>query len=389
MKLSLPLFIALLLACVGAACHRAKVAAPPAPAPNAVGQWQWSNDLLGTWQLDLKADGTFERVTTTPGNPLDLKPVINSGTWTLSINPPPSGLIRPNDVSDDMLRAANVGENDQTIQWSAPATMAFFYTVPKNSELPPGASWNGVTHAQSDTPGSPVMAEVVEQHDLRTHTDTKTGEVFLDLGGKVLKTRSGKIATEIPAAAPAATGEVDYITISPYSGIRLEVPATWQAVNPAGPEAPPIPVTSLTTPPQPSPPNGWLFHPPGAPGEAFIVVAIQASTMSPQQMAEASEINLERFAWGFAKSAARPLDGRSFYLAPDVKAERTTIGLQSAVLCTTSLSDPEGNRRALRAYAIPKESATVAFICCWNSAPGNPWKPIMERAGTSLRIVGK
>lgn len=383
---SLPaLFVAMLLVCAVAACHPKKAAGQMAP--DAVGQWQWSNDLLGSWQLDLQADGTFQRVI---NSPLDEKPVIHGGRWVVSLDPPSHGLIQNDAVTDDLLRAAGVDEKDRTIQWSAPGTLAFFYTVPKGAHLQDGAAWNGITHAESDTPGAPVVQEIEERHPVRTHTNTATHEIFLDLNGKVFRTRPGKIQTEAPTTPPPVTGEPDYSTVTPIAGIRLDLPSIWQAVGvDAANTQPAVPVTTLSRPPETRPSGGWRFHPPGAAEEAYIVLAIQASTLSREEMADTSEINLDRFAAGFVKGATRALMGKDFLLAPEVKAERTTIGLQNGVLCTTSMSDPEGNRMAIRAYAIPMESATIVLVCCWSTEPGKPWKPIMDHVAASLRITGK
>ena len=385
MKSLLPVLFALLLACVLGACNRAKVAA--APSPNAAGQWQWSNDLLGSWQLDLKADGTFQRVIT---NPLDPQPTVHDGRWVVSSAKTPSGFPRDNRVDDELLRAADVDEKDKTIQWSAPGTLAFFYTVPKGTTLLPGAAWNGVTHSSSDSSATPMEMEIEEKHSIRTHTNTSTGQVFLDLGGKVLKTRPGKIQSESPTSATPAPRELNYVTVTPFPGIRLEVPSTWEAVDTNATEPRPVPITSLTSAPATDKPNtNWRFNPPGQTEDAYIIVAIQPGMLSSKQMEDASEINLDHFAAGFVKGASRALEGKGFFLSPDVKAERTTIAQHAAVLCTGAMVDPVDNRRSIRAYAIPREAATIIMACVWDAEPGKPWKPIMERASSTLRISDK
>jgi len=382
MKCPLPVFLALLLACVIGACGRTKAPAPP---PDAAGQWQWSNDLLGSWQLDLKADGTFQRVIT---NPLDPQPTVQSGRWIVSTNKIPGNV--SNGVDDELLRAADVNEKDTTIRWSAPGTLAFFYTVPKGTTLLSGAAWNGVTRASSDDSTASVEMEIEEKHPLRTHANTSTGQVFLDLDGKVLKTRTGKIQMEAPNAATPAPRELEYLSITPFPGIRLEVPSTWEATDSGATDAQPIPMTAFAGASQTiKPKGGWRFNPPGQGEEAYIVVAVQSGMLSAQQMEDASEINLDHFAAGFVKGASHALEGKGFFVSPDVKAERTTIAQHRAVLCTGAMVDPTGNRRLIRAYAIPAETGTIVMACGWDTEPGKPWKPIMERASSSLRISGK
>lgn len=384
MKFPLPVLVALLLACVLGACGRAKVVAPP---PNAAGQWQWSNALLGSWQLDLKADGTFQRVIT---NPLDPQPAVHSGRWVVTINKTPGGFSQQDRVDDELLRAANVDEKDKTIQWSAPGTLAFFYTVPKGTTLLSSAAWNGITHSSSDSTAGPMEMEIEERHPLRTYTNTSTGEVFLDLEGKVFKTRAGKIQLEAPIAARPAPSELDYLNITPFPGIQLEVPSTWQAVDANATGGQPIPVTAFASAaPATKPVTSWRFFPPDAAEDAYIIVAIQPGLMSPQQMEDASAINLERFAAGFVKGTSRALEGKGFFVSPDAKAERTTIAQHPAVLCTGAMVDPVGNRRLIRAYAIPMETAAIVMACGWDAEPGKPWKPIMERAISTIRISGK
>jgi hypothetical protein len=384
MKPPLPVFVALLLACVLGACNRAKVAAPP---PNAAGQWQWSNELLGSWQLDLKADGTFQRAIT---DPLDPKPAVHSGRWAVTVNKVPGGFSHKNQVDDELLRNADVDEKDKTIQWSAAGTLAFFYTVPKGTTLLPGAAWNGITHSSSDNASAPVEIEIEEKHPIHTYTNTSTGQVFLDLEGKVFKTRPGNIQTEAPTAGTPAPHELKYLTVTPYPGIRFEVPATWEVVDADSADPHPIPVTTFASAPQTTKPkSGWRFNPPGQGEEAYIVVAIQPTTLSPQQMDDASEINLEHFAAGFVKGASHALDGKGFLLSPGVKAERTKIAQHTALLCTGAMVDPVDNRRSIRAYAIPVDTGTIVMACSWDTEPGNPWKPIMERASSSLRINEK
>lgn len=384
MKFPFSLFIALLLACVAPACKKQdQVAAPP---PKAAGQWQWSNDLLGAWQLDLQEDGTFQRVIT---DPLDPKPLVHSGRWVIAVQPPPGGLMPKNDVDDEMLRAAGVDRNDRSMQWSAPGTIVFIYTVPKGTQLVPGAQWNGVTRSQSDDPASPVDLEIEERHPVRTHTDTIIKKTFLDLEGRVFTARPGKIQTEAAASTPTPT-ETDFLAVTPFPGIRLEVPAAWQAADPDATQSPPIPITTFAHPSQAMKPGGvWRFSPTGEVQDAYIVVAAQPSILSAQQLADTSAINLERFAAGFVKGATHALDGQGFFLSPDVKAERTTVGTHAAVLCTASMTDPEGNHRAVRAYAIPKEATTIVIVYCWDTLPGKPWKAIMDRAWTSLRVADK
>lgn len=384
MKFPFPVFIALLLACVVPACKKSvPIAAPP---PNAAGQWHWSNDLLGTWQLDLNEDGTFQRVIT---NPLDPKPVFHSGRWVIVVNPPRGGLMPKNDVDDEMLRAAGVDGNDKSMQWSAPGVIMFSYTVPKGTQLVSGAQWNGVAHSQTDDPASPVDVEIEERHPVRTHTDTIIQKTYLDLEGRVFKARSGKIATEGPASTPAPA-ETDFLAVTPFPGIRLDVPAAWQAADADAAQAPFIPITTFAHPSQATKPGGaWRFSPTGETKDAYIVVAVQPSILSPQQLADTSAINLERFAAGFVKGATRALDGQGFLLSPAVKAERTMVGTHAAVLCTTSMTDPEGNHRAVRAYAVPTEATTIVIVYCWDTLPGKPWKAIMDRAWTSLRIAEK
>jgi hypothetical protein len=384
MKSPLSVFLALLLACVLGACGRTKVPTPP---PNAAGQWQWSNDLLGSWQLDLKADGTFQRVIT---NPLDPQPTIQSGRWIVSANNTPGGFSDENRVDDELLRAADVDEKDKTIQWSAPGTLAFFYTVPKGTTLLPGAAWNGVTHSSSGDSAAPVEMEIEEKHPVRTHTKTSTEQVFLDLDGKVFKTRTAKLQVEAPNAATPAPRELEYLSVTPFPGVRLEVPSTWEATDSGATDAQPIPLTAFASASQTiKPKGGWRFNPPGQAEDAYIVVAIQSGMLSAQQMEDASEINLERFAAGFVKGASHALEGKGFFVSPDVKAERTTIAQRPAVLCTGAMVDPVGNRRLIRAYAIPTENGTIVMACGWDAEPGKPWKPIMERAGSTLRISGK
>lgn len=384
MKCSYLVFIAALLACFLTACHKtAQVAGPP---PNVAGQWQWSNELLGTWQLDLKEDGTFQRVIT---NRLDQKPIANSGRWVVSANPPRGGLVRQSDVDDEMLRAAGVDASDKSMRWSAPATLAFFYSVPKGTQLISGAQWNGVTHGQPDNPAAPEEQEIEEFYSVYTHTDTITRKTFLDFDGKVFKTRPTAMVADapLPPSTPAP-GEGDYIAVTPFPGIQLELPAAWEAVDADAPRALPISATTFAHPsPGMKPAGVWRFFSPGNGDKAYIVVAVQPPTFTAKQLADASEINLERFAAGFVKGATHALDGRDFLLSPDVKAERITIGRRTAALCTTAMTDPEGNRRAIRAYAIPSETANIVLVYCWDTEPGKPWKPIMERAWTSLQVA--
>ena len=386
MKLPYPVFIAALLACVSTACHKkAQVTAPP---PNVAGQWQWSNELLGTWQLDMKEDGTFQRVITTR---LDQKPIANSGRWVVSVNPASRGLVREGDVDDGLLRAAGVDATDKSMRWSAPATLAFLYSVPKGTQLISGAQWNGVTHGQPDNPASPEEQEIQEAYSVHTHTDTITRKTFLDLDGKVFTSRPAAMVADAPTSPSApAPGEGDYIAVTPFPGIRLELPAVWQAVDADAPRTLPVSATTFVHPAQGMKPSGaWRFFPPSLGDKAYVVVAAQPPTFTAKQLADASEINLERFAAGFVKGATHALDGQDFLLSPDVKAERTTIGGRSAVLCTAAMTDPEGNRRAIRAYAIPTETTNIVVVYCWDTEPGKPWKPIMERAWTSLQVPEK
>jgi len=384
MKFPFPVFIVLLLACTIPACKKpVQVDAPP---PNAAGQWQWSNDLLGSWQLDLNEDGAFQRVIT---NPLDPKPVVHSGRWLITVNPPRGGLMPKNDVDDEMLRAAGVDEKDKSMQWSAPGVIMFSYTVPKGTQLVSGAQWNGVTHSQTDDPASLVDLEIEERHPVRTHTDTITKKTFLDLEGRVFTARSGKLASEGPASTPTPA-EADFLAITPFPSIRLDVPSSWLAADADAAQVPFVPVGTFARPsPTMKSSGAWRFSPTGQAEDAYIVVAVQPSILSAQQLADTSAINLERFAAGFVKSATRALDGQSFLLSPDVKAERTTVGTHAAVLCTTSMTDPGGNHRAVRAYAIPTEATTIVIVYCWDTLPGKPWKAIMDRAWTSLRIADK
>src|SRR6266700_8235440 len=92
MKFPLSSVIAALLGLALAACGPAKVKGPD---PNPVGQWQWSSNILGSWRLEIKADGTFQREVTTPFN---RTPVSTKGRWKLDVTQPESSWLEQHGI---------------------------------------------------------------------------------------------------------------------------------------------------------------------------------------------------------------------------------------------------------------------------------------------------
>ncbi|MDR3403311.1 MAG: hypothetical protein P4L99_12510 [Chthoniobacter sp.] len=396
MKFPFPAVFIVLLAFAFAACKRAPIKAPD---PNPVGQWDWSNDLLGSWRLEIKADGTFQRETTSPFDPRHVRV---SGRWALVVAPSEmswaehQSLVPKAGRDEEWARLAGVDPTKNTVQWSAPSIIKFLYNSPRGSELAPGAVWTG---AMSTPANSPAEMGIEEKHLIHTHTDT-SGEVFLDLAGKVFRKSDTAETAKVPSGETARTaGEIpeptvkpaektEFLTVEPFSGITLDLPANWQGVDPNDAKKQTTSVAALMGKPRPPKTNSSLhFTPPGEAQDVHVFVSVQPTMFSPKQLADSSSIDLDRFASGFIKGAAHPLEEKGYHLEPNVTADFAQVGKISTIVCVGKMVDPVGNRRTVRAFAIPTEFATVIIECCWDAEPGTPWKEAIERACSSVRIA--
>jgi hypothetical protein len=361
--------------------------------------------------MELKADGTFQREVTSPFDP---KPVTITGRWSLNVPPAnPSwlerhGISKMNSEDDDRKRAAGVDPADKTIQWSATGVLTFLYAAPPGTQLAPGAVWTGVAMApaanDSNPPSPQPQMGIEEKYSIRTHTDTKSGEVFLDLADKVFQKPNGaSVAKASSARGETAAGErrgkpatpgttptaanPDFLNIEPFVGITLDLPGNWLSRDPDSGEKQLSPVAaSAHKPRMPKPNSTWRYVPPGDVQDVHVLVSVQPVIFSPKQLADASTISLDHFAAGFVKTASQSLEAKGYYLRPNVAADHTTIGQYAAVVCTGEMVDTLGHYRSLRTFAIPTESATLVLACCWDPEPGTPWKAIIERACSSFRI---
>jgi len=403
MKPPIPAVFTALLCFALAACGPATIKAPD---PNPVGEWQWSNDVLGSWRLEIKADGTFQREMTTP---FDRKGRRISGRWSLTVTPSdPSwlerhGIFQKPGADDDLSRIAGVDPARKTLQWSAPGSITFLYTAPPGTELAPGAVWTGTTSPSASANTAPEMG-IEERHPVRTHTDT-SGEMFLDLAGKVFRTsataqgaktpagQNEKVAGKIPdilvGKAPAPRPEkLEYLTVEPFTGIMLDLPSTWQGMDLNDAKKPPVSVASMAGKPErPKANSSCRFVPPEDVPDVSIWVSVQPVMFSAKQLTDSSQIDLDRFAAGFVKGASKALEEKGYHLEPNVTTDLASVGKRSVILCLAKMVDPIGNRRQIRAFVIPTESATILVECCWDAEPGSPWKAIIERACSSLKVA--
>ncbi|MEP6669054.1 MAG: hypothetical protein ABJF10_07880 [Chthoniobacter sp.] len=395
MKLPFPLLFAALLGFVLAACGPSKVKAPD---PNPVGQWQWSNDVLGSWHLEIKADGTFQREMT---NPLDPKHVRTSGRWILHVSPSGPSWMADRGAEDELSRIAGVDPAKKTVQWSAPGTIVFLYATPRGTELAPGAVWTGTTSTPSK--GPPELG-IEETHSLRTHTDT-TGEVFLDLAGKVfrksdqadalaaLAEESAKIAGGTPERADRQEAtppspKPEFLTVEPCTGITLDLPGNWQSMDVDSAEKATTTVAAMVGKTRaPKAKSTYRFIPPEDVADINIMVSVQPVIFTAKQLEDSSQIDLDRFAAGFVKGASKALEEKGYHLEPNVTADRAMLGQRAIILCVAHTVDPVGNRRLIRTFCIPTASATIVVECCWDPESGTPWKAIIERACSSLRVA--
>lgn len=403
MRSPLLLLPTVLLCLALAACHRSP--AVQLPDPNPVGQWQWSNPVLGSWHLEIKADGTFRRETT---DRVARDTISTGGRWTLTVNQSKPTFLERHQVfqktsaEEDFLRKAGIeGVKRNSIQLSAPGSFSLFYYLPKDGERSPGAVWTSPTLAEAVLGPAPAGAVGMEEkRTLRTFTDTGTGEVFLDLEGKTFRksivTFSGKdlppngetrdYAGSDTTVQPAT--HTDFLTIEAFLGIALDLPKEWQAFNPETPTKPAVPLSALASHPHaPRPGSSWRFMPPGLPEENYVVLSMQAPTFTAQQLADASQDDLDRFALGYVKTAAHELEPNGYFLQTNVTAERVHIGRLSAILCSGQAVDPRKSLRTIRVYTIPTGAGTVLLTCCWDPEADPPWKPVIERISSSLRVA--
>lgn len=426
MKFPFAHFYVLLLALALAACKPPRVAGPP---PNPVGTWEWKQDLLGSWKLELKPDGTFQRQVVTPFNP---KPVTVEGRWALST--PRSepfwteriGIFQSTTPEEELMKSAGIEPAKRaSIQWSGPARLILQYYMPPGTELAPGAVWTGESRP---APGADEKAGnadrengILETHAIHTYTDTSTSEVFLTLAGKTFHNPAGAVAARPPQSTPAsavppspntpakpqpATAAAatptapapppstpapppvpDFLAVEPFTGINLELPGDWQFGDPAAKELGRVPITEIVGKPRPPKTNGSArFTPPGQVQDVYVFVSILPTVFSSQQLADASDSEIDRFGAGFVKGASHSLETKGYLLEPKVVAERVKVGARSAIRCTGEMKDVTGSRFALRTFAIPTGSATIMLSCCWDTEPGTPWKPMIDRACTTFRI---
>ncbi|MEI9896088.1 MAG: hypothetical protein WDN28_20045 [Chthoniobacter sp.] len=390
MKSPFPVVLAALLGFAFAACGPAKVQAPD---PNPVGQWQWSNEVLGSWRLEIKADGTFQREMKSP---FDSQHVHVSGRWIFKGRPAdPTWLERSGLSQTDPDGKAGL--------WSAPGTITFLYTSPRGADLAPGAVWTGTMAAQS-SPDSPPEWGIEEVHPIRTHTDA-SGEVFLDLAGKVFQRsdqpeaaktvaeEAAELVSKLPApptgnAATTPPSEPEFLTIEPFTGVTLDLAATWQGVAGDPAQKTTAPMAAMGIKPQMPKANAALrLVPPGEAQDTYISVSIHSVMFSPKQLDDSTQMDLDRFAAGFVKGASRVLEQKGYYLEPGVTADRVMLGQRSAIMYAARMVDPVGNRRSIRTFSISAETATVIMECCWDGEPGAPWKTIIERACSTLRVA--
>ncbi|EDY21324.1 hypothetical protein CfE428DRAFT_1617 [Chthoniobacter flavus Ellin428] len=386
------------------ACHRSAVV--ELPPPNPVGHWQWSNPVLGSWRLNIKADGTFERESTTP---LDHRHTSSiSGRWTMAATGQKATFLERHRVlqktsaeEDFLQKAGIVGVRRNSIQLSAPGSLSLFYYTPKDADRATGAVWTEPSVAEAVLGPAPAdKVGMVEKRGLRTFTDTSTGETFLDLEGMTFHkatastTASGATPggeTHADAGGPAATpsaANIEFLKIEAFLGVALELPKDWQANNPDTPAQPAIPVTALAGHPRtPKANSAWRFAPPGEFEDTFVLLSMQAPTYTAQQLKDASQNDLDRFATAFVKTAAHPLESKGYFLKSDVTAERVELAGRTGALCKGQSIDPGKNLRSVQVYTIPTAAGTIILATCWDPEADPPTKPIIDRICASLRMA--
>lgn len=394
MRLPLHLILTALLGFVLVACHRSP--AVQQPDPNPVGQWQWSNPVLGSWRLAIKADGTFQRETT---DPLDGKTTSISGRWTLKVASAKASFLEQHQVfqktsaDEEFLRAIGInGALRDRVQLSAPAAFSLFYYAPEDAERASGAVWTGPTLAETvlgPAPDGTVGME--EKRTLRTFTDTNTGEVFLDLEGKKFQKSTTAIAVRDTASGARAEqpgANVEFLNVEVFPGMALDLPKDWKAFDPANPASQAIPVSAVASHRRPPRANtSWRFMPPGEVDEIFVVLSLQPASFAAQQLEDAAQDDLERLAGGYVKSVAHSFEAKGYFMKPEITAERVHIGGLLAASCSGRVIDPQQNVRAIRIYLIPTGTGTVVLTCCWDPEVDPPFKPVIDRIFSSLHIA--
>jgi hypothetical protein len=396
------LFTAVLGLALAACGHSSASQLPPA---NPVGQWQWSNPLLGSWRLDIKADGTFQRDTKAP---LDRHSVSINGRWTMTVTGRKATWLERHRVlqksSEEEVFLQKVGiapARRNNIQLSAPGSFSLIYYAPKDTAPAPGAVWTEAAVAEAIL--GPIPADMVgmeEKRRLRTFTDTSTGEVFLDLEGMTFQkataataagesTSNGIGRDNSGGQAAAPTGaNVDYLKIETFLGVGLDLPKSWRADSPDTPTQPAVPVSMLAGHPRTPRPNSSLrFLPPGDAEDTYVMLSVQAPTFTAEQLTDASQYELDRFAVGFVKTAAHPLESKGFFVKSEVNAERVEIAGLKAALCKGQAIDPLKNLRSVYVYTIPSKAGTVILACCWDPEAEPSSQPIIDHICKSLRIA--
>ena len=400
MRLRLHLLLTILLGFLLAACHRSP--AGQRPDPNPVGQWQWNNPALGSWRLEIKADGTFQREAT---DRLDGKTVSTSGRWTVkAAESKPTFLeqhrvFQQTSAEDEFLRTVAPDRRDH-IQLSAPAVFSLFYYAPKNVERATGAVWTTPTLAEAVLgPAPDETVGMEEKRTLHTFTDTNTGEVFLDLEGKTFRKSAATIASKDAAtgtetrdyagarAAEQPGASADFLNVEAFLGIALDLPRDWEAFDPADPASQAISVSMVTSHRRPPRPNAsWRFAPPGSADETFVLLSLQPPSFAAKQLEDASQDDLDRFAAGNVKGAAHLLESKGYFVKPEITGERVHVGELLAVACTGQTIDPTKNVRAIRVYVIPAGAGMIVLTCLWDPEADPPFKPTIDRISSSLRI---
>jgi len=387
-----------------AACHRS--AGVDLPPPNPVGQWQWSNPVLGSWRLNIKADGTFERESTPP---LDHRHTVStSGRWTMTTSGRKATFLERHRVlqkasaeEEFLQKMGIVGMKRNSIQLSAPGSFSLFYYAPKDADRATGAVWTEPSVAETILGPAPAdQVGMMEKRGLRTFTDTSTGETFLDLEGMTFhKTTASSAAsgatpsgeTHVDTGSPAATpsaANVDFLKVEAFLGVALELPSNWQANNPDMPAQPAIPVTTLAGHPRaPKANSSWRFAPLSESADTYVILSVQTPTYTAQQLKDAPQNDLDRFAAGFVKTAAHPLESKGYFLKPEVTAERIELAGRTGALCKGQTIDPVKNLRSVEVYTIPTATGTIILASCWDPEADPPTKPIIDRICASLRMA--
>lgn len=278
--------------------------------------------------------------------------------------------------------------------------------MPEGAKLLPGS-----TVLESQPRGfylnRPRETPIAESQPVRTRREKSIGKTFLYLGGKTFQQIAAPEATAVPATkegiasreikvkkgsqAAALLGDAgDFVTVEPFTGVQLDLPGDWQTLDPSATEKVMTSAAAIVGKQLGMKMNTtWGFFPPGDVTDVYITLGIQPVSFSftPQEMSTLTQTDIDRFSKGFVNNGSRILESKGYRLKPGVKSERVKISERQAISCQAEAETPSGSFLIMQSLLIPTETAAVMVSFIWIETPGNPWKPIMERARSSLRVA--